>query len=58
MVEAVEVGMRGEEKGRIVCHPPLRMTTEGPRGEEVLSESGGSCQTCSSRNNLGSVTNE
>lgn len=57
-MEAVEVGMRGEVKGTIVCHPPLWMTTEGPRGEEVFSESGGRCQTCSSRNNLGSVTNE
>lgn len=57
-VEAVEVGVRREEEGKIACHPPLQVTTEGTRGKENLSESGGSCQTWSSRNNVDSVTNE
>lgn len=49
--------MRREEE-RIACHPPLQVTIEGTRGKENLSESGGSCQTWSSRNNVGSVTNK
>lgn len=30
-VEAVEVGVRREEEGRIACHPPLQVTTEGKK---------------------------
>lgn len=51
------LGEAGEE-GRIICHPSLQVTTEGTRGEENLSEIGGSCQTWSSGNNVGSVISE
>ena len=27
-VETVELGVTGEDEGRIVCHPPLQVTTE------------------------------
>lgn len=49
--------MSGEE-GRVVCHPLLQVTTDGTRGEGKLSESGGSRQTRSSGNNVGSVTSQ
>lgn len=40
-VETVELGVTGEDEGRIVCHPPLQVTTESPSREENLSESSG-----------------
>lgn len=63
MMEALYLGWRqqnlgSKEKKREVCHSPLQVTTEGGSGEESLSESRGSCQTRSSRNNVGSVTSE
>lgn len=57
-VAPVKLGVRGEEEGRVVCHPPLQVTTEGTSREENLSESSGRCQTRSSGNNVGSVTSE
>lgn len=57
-MEPVELGVRGEEEGRVVRHPPLQVTTEGTSGEENLSESSSRRQTRSSGNNVGSVTSE